>query len=183
MAKAKGGKSPARIGRYNELKAVKELNREFKRLGSDLRAERCWQSGALGHLDARHASDLRIVDARKAIVERVEVKSRDPVKSGSITIATMENQKWRKHRRCLMARHTRGDFVCSIWASVWDDLCESAGEEPTFLDCREVNTRGVTINHLQDMMLMGMAVAIGSAFYLPVRAFAELLHAAYGGAQ
>lgn len=170
-------------GRRAENAAAKELNRQFKRLGSTLTAKRVLRSGAWGHWDRRLKGDVQIIDRGGRIVEFVEVKIVTPGRrSGPITIALMDGRKWRKSRRCLMCREGPKPFLCSVWAPVWNELVLKTGQKEPDLITRQCSTRGVTVDDIQADMILNMPVFWGAAIYMTVRAFAELLDAAYGEA-
>ena len=166
-----------------ERKLAKELNRHLARLESNLTAKRVPGSGAFatrvdGHQDGNWAGDVQVLCGGR-IVERIEVKCRDPL-SHEITIADMN--RWREERRILAAKHDRGEFLVSLWATAWDDICKLGGGEPAYWHIVSmpgvVNTRGVTLTEIN----RGAANATGWAgvVYMDTRCLTELLHRAYG---
>jgi hypothetical protein len=171
--KPRGGKSSKRKGSAGEREAAKVLNRYLK---APLECRRVPGSGALSfrrdNMDDPHfAGDLQIRrDGR--IVEYVEVKRAKP---GAITIATMD--RWRRHRRFLMCRQDRSEWVGSIWASALDlprNFC---------VDYQHRKTRGVSILEvLAAIHASSLCVFWGSAIYMSARMLCELLLERHGDA-
>ena len=177
MAKRKNGKrgglSAKRKGSRNERLAVKELSRYL----TTLYARRVPGSGAFSHRfdggeEPQFMGDIQIRTQRHVTVEYIEVKCRNPM-SKPITIADMD--RWRKGRRILMARHDRGSWLCSMWATVWDDLCP-AWEQ--WIEVIDRPTRGV---ELQDICpVAGGGMHWGAAIYMDAGTLADILEAKYG---
>ncbi|GAG29743.1 unnamed protein product, partial [marine sediment metagenome] len=138
-----------------------------------------------GHGDPYLQGDVQIRRGG-TIMEYIEVKVADPNrKKGPITIAEMDGKGWREHRRILMVRHCpgNGDWLCSMWATTWDDLLKRAhGPEPYFWFMHTALTRGVTLHEIADRIRAegGMAVWWGAAFYMTIDKLCEMLEAAYG---
>ena len=167
-----------RKGTRNENKAAKELDRHL----ISLSVVRVPGSGAFAHrgefVDPAFAGDLQVRSSNHRNVEYIEVKVRDP-QSNAITIAQMD--RWREGRRIVMARQDRGLWLCSLWCSVWDELCGKAGEEP-FVTALDEPTRGVKITEIQHNAMVhgGGWIVWGDAAYGTVRQLGELLEAAHG---
>lgn len=172
---ARGGRSAKQKGSRNERKAVKELNRHLK----TLYARRVPGSGAFSYRfggpgDPHFAGDVQIRrNSNHSTVEYIEVKARDPGKC-PITIAQMNG--WREGRRILMARHDRGLFLCSMWATVWDELKGDDFAHPSVLGGK---TRGVQLQQVAGFVPAGSAVLWGGVAYMDVRTLCELLEWMY----
>lgn len=177
------GKSSKDKGSRGERQAVKDLNKYLV----TLKAWRTAGSGAFatradGHGDPYLQGDVQIRSPSR-IVEYIEVKVADPgATKGPITIARMDGKDWREHRRILMCRHCPGpkDWLCSMWATTWDDLCGRIGEEPLFDFPLLRGTRGVTLHDIQHWRIPGLPLCWGGAFYLTIDKLCEMLEAAYG---
>lgn len=179
----RGGKSSKRKGTAGEREAAKVLNRY---LTGGLEARRVPGSGALSfrrdHMDDPHfAGDIQIrLNGR--ILEYVEVKRAKP---GAITIATMD--RWREHRRLLMCRQDRGDWIASMWARVWDEWNEFGARQflrsmsRCYCDYQDVGTRGVRLPAITSAIHTAqLAVLWGAAFYMSPKMLAEMLTERYG---
>jgi len=185
---ARQGRSSKRKGYRGERQAQQDLDKRFKAMGSGLRAFRTSQSGAAatradGHADPYLQGDIQI-RRNGTIVEYIEVKVRDPnAKAGPITIATMDGKNWRAERRILMCRHVPGsrDWLCSMWATTWDDFVDRTGKEPRFSTVWGV-TRGVNLHDIRDFMQDGGGLPLrwGSAFYMTIDRLCSMLEDAYG---
>ena len=166
-----------------ERKLAKELNRHLARLESNLTAKRVPGSGAFatrvdGHQDGNWAGDVQVLCGGR-IVERIEVKCRDPLKH-EITIADMN--RWREGRRILAAKHDRGEFLVSLWATAWDDICKLGGGEPEGWRIQPVvgPTRGVKLSGMAVSMWCLAVIVWAGVVYMDTRCLTELLHRAYG---
>ena len=180
------GRSCKRKGSANERRAARDLNRH---LTGGLSARRVPGSGAFAHRgscgDAAWMGDVQILTPEGRIVEYVEVKVADPCcSSGPITIARMDGKGWRKHRRCLMCRHDRGEWLCSVWIDVWDELVAHHGPAPCWHICVKDNgrVRGVTVSDVLAAIRKWNYAAVlwGSAAYMRLCHFAGLLSEVYG---
>ena len=174
------GRSCKRKGSANERRAARDLNRL---LTGRLSAERVPGSGAFAHrgscADPAWQGDVQVHASDGRIVEYIEVKVADPCcSSGPITIARMDGQGWRKHRRCLMCRHDRGEWLCSVWAEVWNELLVKRADPvgAVYLGSR---TRGVTVSDVH-RAIHNQPVQWGCAVYMTLPMFAELLSDVYG---
>jgi len=179
------GKSAKRKGTRVEKEAAKALQREFDRMGSNLVARRVIGSGAWGGFDSAMRGDVKIERGGR-IMERIEVKAADPNrKSGPITIAFMD--KAREFRRILIAKHDRGEFLCSMWGDVLVDLRHKAGDmNHPVIAIMQNSTRGVTIGDVQSQIEGhgGLRpVQWGAAVYMDLAHLAELLDAAHADAE
>ena len=177
------GRSSKAKGYRGEVRAVRDLN---KRL-TTLKAWRTVGSGAFatradGHGDPYLQGDVQIRSPTR-IVEYIEVKVADPNrKAGPIKIAEMDGKDWREHRRILMCRHVPGnkDWLCSMWATTWDDLAERGKSEPTFWVAGQ-RARGIALGDIQhDMQRAGLACVRWGAFYMTIDKLCQMLEAAYG---
>ena len=120
--------------------------------------------------------ELRTTDFR--IVEYIEVKRANPNRQkGPITIAEMDT--WRRERRLLMCRQDRGDWLCSMWATVSDELMPTgAGVAVLHADAK---TRGIRLAEIQvKMREWNQPVWWGAAIYMTVQQLAECLEDRYG---
>jgi len=177
------GRSSKDKGYRGEVRAVRDLNRHL----TTLKAWRTAGSGAFatradGHGDPYLQGDVQIRSPTR-IVEYIEVKVADPNrKRGPISIAEMDGKDWREGRRMLMCRHVpgKGQWLCSMWATTWDDICGRA-QEPRFSTVWGV-TRGVNLHDIRDFMQNGGGLPLrwGSAFYLTIDKLCQMLEAAYG---
>ena len=184
------GKSSKAKGYRGEVQAVRDLNKRFIAIGSDLRAYRTIGSGAFatrtdGHADPTLQGDVQIRRPNHTIVEYIEIKVADPNRqAGPIGIAEMDGKNWREGRRLLMCRHVPGnrDWLCSMWPTPWDDLCHRGGKEPSFVDLDSFKTRGVNLHHVADSIRHagGLPVWWGSGFYMTLHKLCSMLEAAYG---
>ena len=175
-----------RKGDRVERLLAKELNRHLARLESNLTARRVPGSGAFatrvdGHQDGNWAGDVQILCGGR-IVERIEVKTRNPLKH-EITVADMN--RWREGRRILAAKHDRGEFLISMWATAWDDINRLGGGEPghwwhIVSMPGVVSTRGAKLTDIARSA--ANAVAWDGVVYMDARCLAELLHRAYADA-
>lgn len=189
MLKTKTGSSPRRKGIKNELRAVKELNKWLVTLyavrvpGSGAFA---YQGGGPG--DPHFQGDIQI--RRKCdhrIVEKIESKLRDPMgKKGPITISKMNG--WRSGRRILMARHDRGEFLCSVWFDVWEELVAKGDGQPELISVRPgTPTRGVGLSDVQTLLAEwcdfdpgGYAAHWADTAYMNTKSLCALLEEAHG---
>ena len=179
------GRSCKRKGSANERRAARDLNRH---LTGGLSARRVPGSGAFAHRgscgDAAWMGDVQILTPEGRIVEYVEVKVADPCcSSGPITIARMDGKGWRKHRRCLMCRHDRGEWLCSVWIDVWEEMMLAGGHfYASFLDTIRLPTRGVTVCNVEAAIIArgNGPVQMGRAIYMTLPMFAGLLSEVYG---
>ena len=179
------GRSSKAKGYRGEVQAVRDLNKRlvtleaFRTIGSGAFATR-----ADAHADPYLQGDVQI-RTPASIVEYIEVKVRDPNrKKGPITIAEMDGKDWREHRRILMCKHVPGggDWLCSMWATTWDDLCRRLPQEPYFCYEGAAATRGVSLHDVAERIKDegGLPVWWGAAFYMTIDKLCEMLEAAYG---
>jgi len=176
MATSAAAKHAKRKGSRGEREAVRVLNCIFKESGSTLRARRNPYSGA----DAHWPGDVAIHRLDGPEVETIEVKR---AAAGTITIAKMNGARWRANRRCLMCRHDRGPWVCSVWASVWDELVAKTGDPEPITVTRNGQARGkglLDVLETQGAWPGGPPLVWDGVVYLTPETFCGLLTAAYG---
>ena len=176
-------KGAAKKGRRNEDKAVAELNRWFKALGSSLGARRVPGSGNKAFRaacpDRSLLGDVRILRGDGHGVARIEVKAGDPNStSGPWTAARIRREG--DALGMIMVRHDRGVFLCGLTDEAWGKLLRHNADPPMWNNLWKP-WRGVPVEEIQDIAtdLGGLWLHWNEMFFGTVKQLAELFHEAY----